>query len=74
MQHAVTTHSEPSGSGGIAATRELWVCITPLGSPVVPEVKISRVTSFASGRRAVNSAGSRRSSHGVVMNYFQEGS
>src|SRR5687767_7797488 len=57
-----------SGSGLFAATRVLWVCITPFGSPVVPEVKISRVTSFGSGRSSASSAGSRRSSHGVAMN------
>ena len=62
-----------SGSGALAATRVLWVCMTPLGSPVVPEVNISSVTSFGSGRSAASSAGSRRCSHGVSMNDSQDG-
>ena len=62
-----------SGSGAIAATSVLWVCMTPLGSPVVPEVNISNVTSFGSGRTVESSAGSRRSSHGVAMNDSQDG-
>ena len=64
----------PSRSGRVrsAATSVLCVCITPLGSPVVPDVKMSSVTSFASGRSAASSAGSRRSSHGVAMNSSHE--
>ncbi len=61
-----------SGSGAFAAIRVLWVCTTPFGSPVVPDVKISSVGSFASGRTAASSAGSRRSSHGVPANSSHE--
>ena len=62
-----------SGSGALAAISVLCVCITPFGSPVVPEVKMTSVTSFGSGRSAANSAGSRRCSHGVSMNSCQDG-
>ena len=60
------------GSALFAATTVLWVCITPLGSPVVPEVKISSVTSLGSGRSSPSSAGSTRSSHGVAMKSSNE--
>ena len=52
------------GIGASAASVALWVCMTPLGSPVVPEVKMSRATSSASGR----SAAWWRGALGVAMN------
>ncbi|MFJ9367126.1 hypothetical protein ACIRRA_22260 [Nocardia sp. NPDC101769] len=39
-----------AGSGSLAANNVLCVCITPFGSPVVPEVKITNVMSLGSGR------------------------
>ena len=61
--------AEPLRAAARSPRRACCGCAcTPLGSPVVPEVKISSVTSFGSGRSAASSAGSRRSSHGVAMN------
>ncbi len=45
--------------GSAPAEIVLAVCITPFGSPVVPEVNISSMTSFGSGRKRPSSGAQR---------------
>ena len=61
-----------AGIGSFAATSVLCVCMTPLGSPVVPEVKISRVTSFGSGRSALSASRVRWRCFACAKNVSQE--